>query len=98
MMISNKAYDILKWVALIALNAVGLCYSKLAAIWDWPFGDQVLGTCAALAFCLGTLLGISSVQYNRTIAKDNEKEAQTLREELDLLANFENFNGEEEET
>ena len=53
-MLSNKVYDILKWIALIALDALGLLYKTLAAIWGWPFGDEVLATCTALSLCLGT--------------------------------------------
>jgi hypothetical protein len=66
MKMSNKAYDVLKWVALIALDAVGLFYSTIATIWGLPFGDQVLYTCSALAVLLGTLLGVSSAQYKKT--------------------------------
>lgn len=62
-MMSNKTYDILKWVALTVLNALGLLYSTLAEIWSLPYGDAVMKTCAAFAFCLGTLLGISSKMY-----------------------------------
>lgn len=63
MKLSDKAYDVLKWVALIALNAIGVCYKTLSAVWGWPYGEQVLETCAALALCIGTLIGISSAQY-----------------------------------
>jgi hypothetical protein len=63
MKLNDKAYDILKWIALIALNAIGLCYKTLALIWGWPFGEEVMSTCAALALCLGALLGISTAQY-----------------------------------
>ena len=63
MKMSNKLYDILKWVALIALDAVGLFYQTLSAIWSLPFGDEVLATCAAVSVCLGTLLQISSSKY-----------------------------------
>ena len=94
MMISNKAYDVLKWVALIALDAVGVCYKALADIWGLPFGSQILATCAALALCLGTLLGISTAQYNRTIAKDSEMETEEMRELLGLMEYFED-SGEE---
>ena len=66
MKMSNKAYDILKWVALVALDAIGLFYSTLATIWTLPYGDQVLATCAALSLLIGTLIGVSSVQYNKT--------------------------------
>lgn len=66
MKLSNKAYDVLKWIALIALDAVGLFYSTMSAIWSLPFGDEVLKTCAALALLIGTLIGISSAQYKKT--------------------------------
>lgn len=69
MKMSNKVYDVLKWVALIALDAFGLFYSTLATIWGLPFGDQVLYTTSALAVLLGTLLGVSSAQYNKTSDK-----------------------------
>jgi hypothetical protein len=103
MMISNKAYDILKWVALIALDAIGVCYKTLATIWNWPFGDEVLNTCAAISLFIGSLIGISTAQYNRSVAIDNEncytqmvKENNELRDTISLDNTFENFDiGEE---
>lgn len=71
-MLSNKVYDILKWIALIALDALGLLYKTLAAIWGWPFGDEVLATCTALSLCLGTLLGISTAKYNKSLEPPDE--------------------------
>ena len=63
MKMSNKLYDILKWVALVALDAIGLFYQTLSAIWNLPFGDEVLATCVAVSVCLGALLQISSSKY-----------------------------------
>lgn len=63
MKMSNKVYDILKWVALVALDAIGLFYQTLSAIWTLPYGDEVLATCVAVSVCLGTLLQISSSKY-----------------------------------
>ena len=62
---SNKAYDILKWIALVALDAIGLFYSTIATIWGLPYGDQVLETCVALSVFLGALVGVSSAQYSK---------------------------------
>ena len=62
---SNKAYDVLKWIALVALDAVGLFYSTIATIWGLPYGEQVLETCVALSVFLGALVGVSSAQYNK---------------------------------
>ena len=63
MKMSNKVYNILKWVALVALDAIGLFYQTLSAIWNLPYGDEVLATCVAVSVCLGTLLQISSSKY-----------------------------------
>lgn len=68
MKMSNKVYDILKWIALIALDAVGLFYSTISTIWGLPFGDEVLATCAALSLLIGALIGVSSVQYKKNDA------------------------------
>ena len=63
MKLSDKAYDILKWIALIALDAIGICYKTIAMVWGLPFGEQVCETCMALSVCLGALIGISTAQY-----------------------------------
>lgn len=62
---SNKMYDVLKWIALVALDAVGLFYSTVAGIWGLPYGEQVLETCVAMSVLLGALIGASSVQYKK---------------------------------
>ena len=68
---SNKMYDILKYIAQIGLPAVGTLYYALSAIWGLPYGEQIVGTITAVDTFLGTLLMISSSAYNR---KDNRKE------------------------
>lgn len=65
MKMSNKVYDVLKWVALVALDAIGYFYQELANVWSLPFGDEVLKTCVALSILLGTLIGVSSAKYNK---------------------------------
>lgn len=66
MKMSNKVYDILKWIALVALDAAGVFYKTIAAIWALPLGDEVLATCAALSVLIGALIGISSASYNKS--------------------------------
>lgn len=65
MKLSNKAYNILKWVSLIALDAVGVFYNTIAVIWELPLGDEVLATCAAVSLLIGALIGISTASYNK---------------------------------
>jgi len=62
---SNKMYDILKYIAQIGLPAVGTLYYALSAIWGLPYGEQIVGTITAVDTFLGTLLMISSSAYNR---------------------------------
>lgn len=68
-MLSNKVYDILKFVAQILLPALGTMYFALAEIWGFPYGDQIVGTIVAIDAFLGALLGISAVQYNKEQTK-----------------------------
>ena len=63
--LTNKTYDVLKWVALILLPAMGALYFGLAGIWNFPYGEQVVGTITVIDTFLGAILGISTVQYNR---------------------------------
>ena len=63
MILSDNMYNVLKWVVQIVLPAIGTLYFTLAQIWHLPAGEQVVGTCSALALFLGALIGISSTQY-----------------------------------
>lgn len=67
MMISNKLYDYLKWLCLIALPALSTLYWSLASIWGWPYIEQISGTIAAVGTFLGVLLGVSTVSYYKEI-------------------------------
>lgn len=66
-MLSNKTYDVLKWVAQYGLPAVGTLYFALAGIWNLPYGEEVVGTITAVDAFLGVLLGISTAQYKKTL-------------------------------
>lgn len=62
---SNKVYDILKFIAQIILPAVATLYTTLADIWGLPYGEAIPLTIMALDTFLGTILMISSNQYNK---------------------------------
>lgn len=66
MKLSNKAYDVLKWIAMVAIPAVGTLYFTIAGIWGLPYGEEIVGTLMAVDTFIGVLLGISTVQYNKT--------------------------------
>lgn len=60
---SNKTYDILKYIAQIVLPALGTLYFALSEIWGLPFGTEIVGTITAVDAFLGTVLKISSDNY-----------------------------------
>lgn len=62
---SNKLYDDLKWIAMYFLPALGTLYFALAGIWNFPYGEQVVGSITAIDTFLGVILGISTAQYNK---------------------------------
>ena len=65
-MMSNKTYDVLKWIAQIVLPAIGTLYAALSGIWGFPYGEQIVGTILAVDTFLGAVLQISTAQYNKT--------------------------------
>jgi len=75
--ISNKLYDILKFIAQIVLPALGTFYFAIASIWGLPYAEQIVGTITAVDALLGALLGISTMQYKKenTNAESNTTES-----------------------
>lgn len=65
MKMSNRVYDVLKYIAQIVLPALGTLYFALAKIWSFPYGAEVVGTITAVDAFLGALLKISTDQYNK---------------------------------
>lgn len=63
MKMTNRTYDILKWIALILLPALATFYAAIAAVWGLPYTEQVVGTITAVDTLLGTLLKISADKY-----------------------------------
>ena len=65
MKLSNKTYDILKWIAQYLLPGLGTLYFALVSIWGLPYGEQIVGTITAVDTFLGVILGISTAEYNK---------------------------------
>lgn len=66
MKLSNKAYDVLKWIAQILLPAIGTLYFALSGIWGFPYAEAIVGTITAVDTFIGVLLGISNAQYKKS--------------------------------
>lgn len=59
-LLPDKTYKAVKWLDLVAIPALTTLYVALAAVWGWPYADQVAQTSAAVCTCLGVLVGISA--------------------------------------
>lgn len=69
---SNKLYDILKYIAQYVLPGLATLYFALASIWGLPYAEQIVGTITAVDAFLGVILGISTYQYNKVNKPDDK--------------------------
>jgi imidazoleglycerol phosphate synthase glutamine amidotransferase subunit HisH len=69
MNMSNKTFDVIKWIAQILLPGLGTLYFALAGIWHFPYAQEIVGSIVALDAFLGLALGISTANYNAAVAK-----------------------------
>ncbi len=69
MKMTDKMYDIMKWVAMYLLPALGTLYFALAGIWGFPYGEEIVGTITAIDTFLGVILGISTARYKKSDGK-----------------------------
>ena len=74
MILNNKVYDVLKWIALIALPATATLWFTIAKIWGLPYIAEITGTMVAVDTFLGTLLGISNISYQLKEYKNGESD------------------------
>ena len=71
-LLSNKLYDILKYVAQIVLPALAVFWYAIAEAWGLPYIKEIQLTIIAIDTFLGALLGLSSMQYNNLPEDDEE--------------------------
>lgn len=74
MLMKDKTYNILKWIAQYFLPACGTLYFALAGIWGLPYGEEIVGTITAVDTFLGVMLGISSATYHKAKSVEAVKE------------------------
>lgn len=65
-MLSDKVYNIIKWLTVYVLPPLGTLYFALSGIWGFPFGEEIVGTIVAIETFLGAVIGISTYTYNKT--------------------------------
>ena len=79
----DRLYDLLSWLALIALDALGELYKTLAGIWHWPYGEEVFETCVAVSICIGLLIGVSKIDYKNRQKKNVIAQIESDLEEIE---------------
>ena len=73
MRLSNKVYDNLKWIALVFIPALITFYGVVGNVLNIPYTDVVLTIMGAFDVFLGSLLGITSAQYNKNIKESRNE-------------------------
>ena len=61
---SDKVYNVLKYIAMIALPALAVFVRAFFPIWNIPYGTQISDSIVVINALLGSLLGISTIGYN----------------------------------
>lgn len=74
MKMSNTVYDVLKYIALIVLPAIATFYAGLSKIWTLPYPVEIPGTIMLVDTLLGSLLKISTDNYNKENDGTQEEE------------------------
>lgn len=68
LLMSDKTYDIMKWIVQYILPGLGVLYAIIAGVTGLPYAEVVLAVVMAVDWFLGIILGISTKQYNKYIA------------------------------
>lgn len=65
MILNDKLYNVLKWLALIALPATAVLYGTIAKIWGLPYGTEIPATINAIGVFVGVLIGVSHLAIKK---------------------------------
>lgn len=60
---SNKVFDALKWIVMVMIPACTTAFVGLDGVFGWGYGEIVAKVSAIVCTLLGSLLGISSIQF-----------------------------------
>lgn len=64
MKLSNKVYDVLKWIVLVGFYALNYLWTELAEVWSFPYAVEIGKSITIIGGTLGIIIGVSSVKYN----------------------------------
>ena len=72
MRLSNRTYDILKWVALVVIPASATLVLTVGKIWGLPYYDNIGATISAVGLFIAAIIGVSSKDFYEIQPKDIE--------------------------
>lgn len=61
--LSDRVYDILKWIALMLLPSATALYVALGSIWGYVVNPDILALATFVGTVLGLVIGISATNY-----------------------------------
>lgn len=64
--LNGTVYEILKWMAVIALPALAVFVKTVFPTWEIPYAEQISTTIMAVDALIGALICVSTVQYNNS--------------------------------
>ena len=79
--LSNATYDCLKYLTCVVLPAIGTLYTGLSKIWSLPYATQIPATIVVVCAFLGSILMISSNQYNMLQGKHEATYGEPVEDE-----------------
>ena len=71
-MLSDKAYNVLKWIALLFMPSLATFIGVVGKVWGMENVDAWVTTINAVGIFIGAIIGVSNTVYNKTKETDNE--------------------------
>ena len=65
-LLSDRVYDVLKWLALIALPAIAWLVGVVGPQWGLPHCDELVTTINAIGVFVGALISVSQIAGDKT--------------------------------
>lgn len=78
-LLPDKAYQALKWLALIALPAVAWLVGAVGPQWGLPHCGEIVTTINAIGLFVGALIGVSQLTAAKPDDSDEKKSLPPIR-------------------
>ena len=72
MVLSDKSYNVLKWVGLIVLPAIATLVKAVFPVWNLPYADAIATTCTSFGLFVGTVIGVSQANMKPELGEEEE--------------------------